>query len=60
MGSRPFPEIRCALCSNPVQLETDPTDENGQAVHEECYVKKVARAEQSRALRTQWQQSKMG
>jgi anti-sigma regulatory factor (Ser/Thr protein kinase) len=31
----------CAICNNPVLLETTKTDENGQAVHEECYVHKV-------------------
>jgi hypothetical protein len=42
MGSRPFPEIFCVLCSNAVNLQTDlSTDENGRAVHEECYVKRI-------------------
>jgi len=42
MGSRPFPAISCALCSKPVDLLIDLTaDENGKAVHEECYVKRV-------------------
>jgi anti-sigma regulatory factor (Ser/Thr protein kinase) len=31
----------CGICNNPVLLETTKTDENGQAVHEECYVLKV-------------------
>jgi len=31
----------CAICNNPVLLETTKTDENGQAVHEECYVLRV-------------------
>jgi hypothetical protein len=31
----------CAICNNPVLLETSKTDENGHAVHEECYVLKV-------------------
>jgi hypothetical protein len=32
----------CRICSKPLQLETDThTDEDGRAVHEECYVKHV-------------------
>jgi hypothetical protein len=30
--------ILCALCHAPVQMENSKTDEDGQAVHEECYV----------------------
>jgi hypothetical protein len=38
MGSRPFPEISCAFCSKLVDLLIDlSADENGKAVHEECY-----------------------
>jgi hypothetical protein len=30
----------CRICNSPLQLETDTrTDEDGKAVHEECYVK---------------------
>ena len=28
----------CSICSQPVLLETCNTDEDGQAVHEQCYV----------------------
>ena len=43
MGSRPFPEIRCALCTKPVNLGVDLcADEHGAAVHEECYVQRIA------------------
>jgi hypothetical protein len=31
----------CCICTNPVSLETSKTDENGQAVHEDCYVLKL-------------------
>jgi hypothetical protein len=31
----------CALCNEPVQLETSKTDEDGKAIHEECYVRKL-------------------
>jgi anti-sigma regulatory factor (Ser/Thr protein kinase) len=34
----------CCICNSPVPLETCKTDENGQAVHEECYVLKVCAA----------------
>ena len=30
--------IRCSLCNMPVPLESSKTDENGKAVHEECYM----------------------
>jgi hypothetical protein len=42
MGRHSFPEISCALCSNPVDLKIDlSADENGKAVHEDCYVKRI-------------------
>jgi len=42
MDSYPLPEIPCALCSKPVDLLIDlSADENGKAVHEECYVKRL-------------------
>jgi len=28
----------CPVCSGPVPLEVAKTDENGRAIHEECYV----------------------
>lgn len=30
--------IRCSLCDMPVPIESSKTDENGKAVHEECYL----------------------
>jgi hypothetical protein len=43
MKSRPFPEIPCVICSKPVDLSADlSADENGKAVHTECYVKRLA------------------
>jgi hypothetical protein len=30
----------CSLCDEPVEIETA-TDENGDAVHEDCYVVKM-------------------
>jgi hypothetical protein len=53
MGSRPFPEISCALCSNPVDLLIDlSADENGKAVHEECYVKRLTSSSSNPAAAT--------
>jgi hypothetical protein len=40
-GRTPLPA--CTICNRPVQLETSKTDENGRAVHEECYVLKIRR-----------------
>ena len=37
LGSRASGLIRCSLCQKPVPLESSKTDENGKAVHEECY-----------------------
>jgi hypothetical protein len=31
----------CSICNNPVDLTIDLTDQDGKAVHEECYVRKV-------------------
>ncbi len=40
MGGSHFQEVPCALCSTPVDLQVDlHADENGKAVHEDCYVK---------------------
>lgn len=42
MGGHPFPDIPCVLCSKPVDLSADlSADEYGQAIHEECYVKRI-------------------
>jgi len=42
MGGHPFPDIPCALCSKRIDLSADLcADENGKAVHEECYVKHI-------------------
>jgi hypothetical protein len=42
MASHPFPEISCKICAKPVDLSVDlSADENGKAVHEECYVKRI-------------------
>jgi hypothetical protein len=35
------PKLVCCICSKPVALEVSKTDERGNAVHEECYVRKT-------------------
>ena len=34
---------RCSICNEPVELETAKTDEDGKAVHEDCYVGRMMR-----------------
>ena len=42
MGGHPFQETSCTICAKPVDLTVDLcSDENGKAVHEDCYVKHV-------------------
>jgi len=36
-GGQPF----CLICNRPVSLETAKTNEDGYAVHEECYLDKI-------------------
>jgi hypothetical protein len=38
MESFPPPRIPCHICHYPVELEIAKTNEDGEAVHEECYV----------------------
>jgi hypothetical protein len=43
MSRRPFPGILCARCHKPVDLRIEPcSDENGRAIHWDCYVESVA------------------
>lgn len=44
--------VLCALCGYSVVLEKCKIDENGMAVHQDCYVRKVAGNRLARALRT--------
>ena len=45
MFSRPFPEIPCAACRKPIDLQTDLcADENGNAAHADCYIKRITSA----------------
>ena len=42
MGGHPVPEIPCKICNKPVDLRVDlSADENGKAVHENCYVHRI-------------------
>jgi hypothetical protein len=42
MGGHPFLEIPCVLCNKAVNLSADLiANENGKAVHEECYFKHI-------------------
>lgn len=38
MEGFPLFRISCILCDQPVDLETAKTNDEGDAVHEECYV----------------------
>ena len=38
---RPRGEPLCPICRKPVRLESSKTDEDGQAVHEDCYTHKL-------------------
>jgi hypothetical protein len=45
MGGHPLQEIPCTICTTPVDLTVDlSADENGNAVHEDCYVKQITRS----------------
>jgi hypothetical protein len=42
MGEYSFPPITCAICAKALNLRADLcADENGEAIHEECYVKRI-------------------
>jgi hypothetical protein len=42
MRNHRFPETPCIICSQPLDLRTDlSADENGKAVHQDCYVKRI-------------------
>jgi hypothetical protein len=41
MGGRPVREVPCKICGKPIDLRADPADENGKAVHEDCYLKRI-------------------
>jgi len=35
----------CVVCGKPVELESSKTDEGGQPVHEECYIRRLLAAQ---------------
>jgi predicted nucleic acid-binding Zn ribbon protein len=38
----PFPETPCVVCRKPIDLQIDLcADENGKAVHADCYMKRI-------------------
>jgi len=37
-----IPKLMCWVCNEPVQLETAKTNEDGRAIHEECYLAAVS------------------
>ena len=39
---RPDPRPFCPICDLPISLESANTDERGRAIHEDCYVIKLA------------------
>jgi len=42
MGGYSVSAIPCAICAKPLNLRADLcADENGKAVHEECYVQRI-------------------
>ena len=42
MHNHPSPKAHCIICSQPVDLQIDlSADENGKAVHEDCYVNRI-------------------
>ena len=32
---------KCSICNEPVESKTSKTDENGKAVHEDCYIRRM-------------------
>ena len=48
MGGQPVPEIPCKFCSKPVDLTVDlVADENGDTIHEDCYVNHIVTSSRS-------------
>jgi hypothetical protein len=48
----PPPEILCPLCNRPIMLQVDlSADENGKAVHTECYAKRISTEQTYETLR---------
>lgn len=43
----------CPICQHPVSLERCKTDEDGRAIHEDCYVRKICSGIINRAVNVQ-------
>lgn len=39
--TKPTPACLCSICGKPVELETSKTDSHSEAVHQECYARKI-------------------
>jgi hypothetical protein len=39
--TEPTPAPLCSICGKLVELETSKTDSHAEAVHEECYARKI-------------------
>ena len=44
----------CPICNEPVSLETCKINEDGQAIHEDCYVEKVSSDLKKHQEKTAW------
>lgn len=43
MNNRQESEVKCSICNKPVTLHSDTgTDEDGKAVHKQCYAKRIS------------------
>ena len=64
MGGHPFPEIPCIICAKAIDLSVDLcADENGKAVHDNCYVNHIAERRHAvtwQSLRSRWEHSRFG
>jgi hypothetical protein len=53
MGGPSFPEVSCKICCKPVDLSVDlHADEDGKAVHEVCYIKRISQAQTPASIAT--------
>ena len=39
-------QVKCAICGKPLPLEDSKVSEDGQPVHESCYVEKLTKLKQ--------------
>jgi len=43
--------VSCAICGEPVKLEPCKIDEDGEAVHDKCYLAKLAKAPNTKSAK---------